>query len=132
MPIGASPHPMAALSGFYKSHRPTPSGDAWGITGAPPRPSKWSAKWTHFAYSFCLLSPWRPPRRYGASSHPMAVFSGFYESPGHAALGDAACTASTPPHGHQNGLQRRCICSSPPVFLLGIIVAKDHVMVHLN
>jgi len=36
----------------------------------------------------------------GVSAHPMAAFSGFYESPGHAALGDAACTASTPPHGH--------------------------------
>jgi hypothetical protein len=40
--------------------------------------------------------------------------------------------ASTPPYGHQNGLQRRCIRSSPPPFLLGVIVAKDHVMVHLN
>jgi hypothetical protein len=35
MPIGASARPMAAfLSGFYKSHGPTPSGDAWGIVPA--------------------------------------------------------------------------------------------------
>ena len=29
-----------------------------------------------------------------------------------------------------NGLQRRVICSLPPPILLGIIIAKDHVMVH--
>jgi hypothetical protein len=57
----------------------------------------------------------------------MAASSGFRSSPGHAALGDAACIASTPPHGHQNGLRRRCIRSSPPPFLLGVIIAKDHV-----
>jgi len=34
----------------------------------------------------------------------MVAFSGFYESPGHAASGNAAYTASTPLHGHQNGL----------------------------
>ena len=34
MPIGASARPMAALSGFYKSHGCTPSGDAWGIVPA--------------------------------------------------------------------------------------------------
>jgi hypothetical protein len=52
----------------------------------------------------CLLSPWRPPGRYGASSRPMAASSGFRGSPGHAALGDAALIASTPPHRHLNGL----------------------------
>ena len=62
----------------------------------------------------------------------MAASSGFRSSPGHAALGDAACIASTPPHGHQNGLRRRCIPSSQPPFLLGVFKAKDHVMVHLN
>ena len=34
--------------------------------------------------------------------------------------------------GHQNGLWRRCILASPPSFSLGVIVAKDRVMVHLN
>jgi len=59
----------------------------------------------------------------------MAASSGFWCSPGHAAWGDAACIASTPHHGHQNGPQRRGICLPPPI-LLGNIVAKDHVMVH--
>jgi len=62
----------------------------------------------------------------------MVASSGFRSSPGHAALGDAECIASTPPHGHQNGLRRRCIRSSPLPFSLGVIIAKDHVMVHLN
>jgi hypothetical protein len=33
----------------------------------------------------------------------MATSSGFWSSPGHAALGDALCIASTDRHGHQNG-----------------------------
>ena len=68
--------------------------------------------------------------RYGVSSRPMAASSGFQCSPRHAASGDAAFVASTPHHGHHNGLQRRVICSLPPPILLGIIIAKDHVMVH--
>jgi hypothetical protein len=78
---------------------------------------------------FCLLF-WRPPRRYRVSSRPMAASSGFRCSPGHAALGDAACIASTPRHGHQHGPQRRGIGSPPPPISFGIIVAKDHGMVH--
>ena len=35
-----------------------------------------------------------------------------------------------PPHGHRKWPQRRCIRLLPPPFLLGVIVAKDHVMVH--
>ena len=53
----------------------------WYSTGAPPLPSKRSAKWTHFASS-CFLSPWRLSGQYWANSCPMAAFSGFYESPG--------------------------------------------------
>ena len=47
-------------------------------------------------------------------------------------LGNAACTASTPLHGHRNGQRQRCILSlpPPPPFSLGVIIAKDHVMVH--
>jgi hypothetical protein len=90
------------------------------------------SKWVHITSLYCLLLPWRPPGRYGVSSTPMATSSGFRSSPGHAALGDATCIASTPPHGHQNGLQRRCICSSPLPFFLRGFMAKDHVMVHLN
>ena len=60
----------------------------------------------------------------------MAASSGFRCSPRHAASGDAACIASTPHHGHQNGLQRRGNCSLPSPISLGIIIGKDHVMVH--
>ncbi len=55
----------------------------------------------------------------GASSRLMVASSGFRCSPGHAASGDATCIASMPPHGHGNGQQ-----------LLGVIIAKVHVMVH--
>jgi hypothetical protein len=79
-----------------------------------------------------LLLPWRPLRQYGFSScpMPMAASSGFRCSPGHAALGDAPCITSMPLHGHRNDQQQRCICSLPPPFSLGVIVAKDCVMVH--
>ena len=48
----------------------------------------------------------------------------------HRASGDAACIASTPPHGNRNGQQQRHICSLPPPFSLGVIIAKDNEMVH--
>ena len=41
--------------------------------------------------TFCIIvlfAPWWPSGRYWARSCPMAAFSGFYESPGHAASGD--------------------------------------------
>jgi hypothetical protein len=91
-------------------------------TVAPPPLLKWPAKWVHFSLRFCLLLPWRPPGQYGASSCWMMVPSGFRGSPGHTTLGNAACIASTPPHGHQHGLRWRCIHSSPPPFLLGGMV----------
>jgi hypothetical protein len=47
----------------------------------------------------------------------VAVSSGFGYSPGHAALDNAKCIASMPPHGHRNGLQLRCICLLPPPLL---------------
>ncbi len=50
-------------------------------------------------------------------------------SPGHSASGNAVCIAPMHSHGHQKGLQLRCICFSPPHFLLTVIIAKDHVMV---
>jgi hypothetical protein len=52
-------------------------------------------------------SHWWPPGGYNMNTHPMAASSEFQGSHGHAALGDAACIASTPPHGHRNGLQWR-------------------------
>jgi hypothetical protein len=85
-------------------------------------PSKRPSKWVHNTLLFCLLLPRCPPRQYGASSRPMAASSGFRCSPGHAASGNVACIASTPHHGHQNGLQQRGVCSPPPPILLGIII----------
>ena len=62
----------------------------------------------------------------------MAAFSGFYESPEPPSSVDSRGIALSHRHGHQNGPQRRCICSPPPPILIAVIVAKDHVMVHLN
>ena len=62
----------------------------------------------------------------------MAAFSGFYESPGPPSSGDERGIAQSHRHGYQNGLRRGCFRSFSPPFLPGIIVAKDHVMAHLN
>jgi hypothetical protein len=76
----------------------------------------------------CWLFPWRPPGWYGASSRPMAAFSGFWWSPGHAALGDALRIVSAHRHGHQNGPRWRYIRSPPLPISTAAIVAKDHVI----
>jgi hypothetical protein len=68
---------MAPFSGFYESHEPPPSGDAYDSTGTPPRPSKRIAKLVHLSLLFCLMLPWQLPRQYGASSRPMAASSDF-------------------------------------------------------
>ena len=86
--------------------------------------SKTASKVSTFTLLFCLLSPWRLQEQYGASSCTMVTSSGLQCSPGYAALGNAACIASTPPHGHRNGLQWRCICLSSQPLLSDQIVAK--------
>jgi hypothetical protein len=53
-----------------------------------------------FLLSFCLLLPLLPPGQYGASSCQMAVSSGFPDSPGHVALGNAICIALAHHRGH--------------------------------
>ena len=130
--IGASACPMAAFSGFYESHEPLPSSDMQGIV-LPHcnghQNGHQSGYILHFWFVFCHPGGRRDNR---ASSCLMAASSGFGCSPGYAASGDATYIPSTPLHDHQNVLQRRCICSSPPPFLFGIIKAKDHGMVHLN
>jgi hypothetical protein len=60
----------------------------------------------------------------------MAAFSGFYKSSGPPPSVDAPGIAPACHHGHQNGQQRRCICSPPPPILIAVIVAMDHLMVH--
>jgi hypothetical protein len=62
----------------------------------------------------------------------MAAFSGFYDSPGPNPSGDVRGIAPSHRHGYRNGLRRRCFCSLLLPFLPDIIVAKDHVVVHLN
>ncbi len=129
--IGCNTRPMAASSGFYQSPGPPPLGDAHGIVPAHCRGHQNGQKsWPIFSLLFCLLSPWQPLRQYVESSCPMVVSSGFRGSPGHGALGNAVCIPPMPSHGHQNIPWWRCIRFSPPPFLLAIIIAKDHVVVH--
>ena len=66
------------------------------------------------------------------STRPMVAFNGFYESPGPPSSGDARGIVPLHCHVHPNGPRRRCIRSLPPPILIAVIVAKDHVMVHLN
>ena len=62
-------------------------------TGALPRPSKWSAKWTYFASSFCLLMP-RFIKALDLLHRAMLMV--LHHWPSHH-------------HGYRNGLQWRCI-----------------------
>jgi len=78
----------------------------------------------YFALSFCLLLLWRPPGRYGASSRPMAAFSGFYKSSGPPPLVDARGIAPSHRHGYQNGQGRRYICLLSPPLLFDQNVAN--------
>jgi len=124
MPIRASACPVAAFSGFYGSHEPPPSGNARGIVPAHCNGHQNGQQSGHI----CC----RPGGRWG-DTEPVVAWWRRPVASGHALSGNATCTPSTPPHGHWNGLQWRCIRSWPSAFLLGsIIVAKDHVMVHLN
>ena len=78
--IGASARLMVAFSGFYESPGPLPSGDVCGVVlphHDDHRHVHQSGYMLHRRVVCCLLSPWRPPGRYGASSCPEVVFSGF-------------------------------------------------------
>ncbi len=88
----------------------------------------WCICWLLFV---CML-PRRTLGRYGESSCPMPASSGFWSSPGHAALGDAICIAPAHCCGHRNGRRTRFICSSSSILSSTITVAKDHVMVNIN
>jgi hypothetical protein len=90
--------PMAASSGFYQSPGPPPSGNVRVIVLAHHHGHQnGQQSWCIFSSLFCLLSSWQPPGQYGESSHPMVASSGFWDSPGHAALGYAICIAPTHP-----------------------------------
>ncbi len=96
---------MAASSGFYQSPGPPPSGDKCGIVPAH-RCSHQNGQqsWCIFSSLFCLLSPWQPPGQYGEVSCPRAASSGFWGSPGHAALSNAHRIALAHLQDLQNGL----------------------------
>ena len=131
MPIRASARPMAAFSGFVWKPGTSSIGQ-WArySTAASRWPSKRPAKWVHVAFSLCWLSNRWPPGRYGASSHLMAASSGFWWSPGHAALRDELRIALAHRHGHQNDSRRRYIHSPSPPISAAVIVAKNLGMVH--
>ncbi len=78
-----------------------------------------------FFIIICCMGPWWPLGQYGVISCLMAASRGFGYSPGHAALGDVGGIAPTPLHGHQNGQQRRYICS-PLSILSSIITIAEH------
>ncbi len=123
--------PDGGIQWLLVSPGPPPLGDARGIV--PPHCNGHrNVPQSRCIYSsLCVwLSSWHPREQYGASKRPMVAFSGFRYGPGHPPSGNATWIASLPPHGHWNGLQWGCIRSLPLPFLLSIIVAKDHVMVH--
>ena len=119
---------MAAFSDFYESHEPPPSGDACSIVPAHRnghQNGQQSGHMLHLCFVCC-------PRGDTEQVVPITAFSGFYESPEPPSLGDVCGIAPPHCHGYRNGLRWRCSLSLPPPFLPGIIIAKDHVMVHLN
>ncbi len=81
-----------------------------------------ASKGWRFFIIVCCLSPWQLPGRYRASSCPMVASRVIWCVPGHAALWDATCIASTRPHGHQNGLQRMYMCLLPSTFSFAVNV----------
>ena len=116
--IGVSACPMVTFSGVYESHKSPP----WGVARVivPPhcdghQNGHQKGYILHRCF-VCCQPGWRPPRQYRTSSRPMAASSGFRCSPGHAASGDAACIASTPPHGHQMSSDRGAFVRCPRLF----------------
>jgi hypothetical protein len=91
---------MAAFSGIYQSPKPLLLGNVHGVVPAHHRGHQnGKSFWYIILLSFCLLLPWWPLGQYGASSRLMAASSGFWSSPGHAALGNALCVAPADRHG---------------------------------
>jgi hypothetical protein len=121
---------MVAFSDFYDSHEPSPLGDARGIV--PPhcdghRNGQESGNILHLRFVCC-----RPGGRRGDTERVVARWRHLVAFMKAVVMlhGAMPRIASMPLHRHRNGLRRRCIRSSSPAFLLGIIIAKDHVMVH--
>ncbi len=108
--IGHNTCPMVASSGFLCSTGPPPLGDARGYVPGHCHGHQNGHLFRCICWLlFVCLLPLRPLGQYIASSHPMAVSSGFRSSPGHAVLGNAICIAPAHCRGHQNGWRTRCI-----------------------
>jgi len=115
--------PMAAFSGFYESPGPHPSGDVHGIV-PPHRDGHWNGHQSGYILHLCIVCCC-PGGRQGNTEWVVAQWR-------HPVAFGVALDMLHWAMPHQNGLRRRCIRSSPPPFLLGVIIANDHVMVHLN
>ena len=113
--IGASARPMVAFSGFFESHEPRI---------VPPHCNgHQNGHQSGYILHCCFVCCCPGGRRDDASS-------GFRCSPGHDASRNAVYITSMPPHGHQNKAATEVHLFVADTFLLGVIVAKDHVMAH--
>ena len=119
---------MVAFSGFYESHEPPPSGDARGIV-LPHHHGHQNGQQRggHVAHR-CV--DYVPGGRRGnteqvvARWHSLEAFMKILDL-----LHRAMCSVF---HRRTAMAIRRRIYSLPPPILIAVIVAKDHVMVHLN
>ncbi len=131
--IGHNTCPMVAFSGILESPKPPPLGNLRGNVPAHHHGHQFGHLFRVICWLlFVFVLPWRPLGRYGASSHPMPASRGIWCGPGFAELGNAMCIASIRPHGHQNGLRRRCSFVASLILLSTITIANNHVMVHWN
>ena len=104
--IRASACLMVALSGFYESHEPPPSGDACGIV-PPHRDGHRNSQQSGFILHFCFVCCC-PSGRLGDAEPVFAQWRHLVafmkdQSPGHAASGDALRIVPAHRHGHRNG-----------------------------
>ena len=92
---------MVEFSGFYESHGPTSSGHVRGIVPAHchgHQNGQQSGHILHRCFVFCHPGGCRGDTERGSCL--MAVFNGFYESPGPPTLGDARGIAPLHRHGY--------------------------------
>ena len=131
MPIEASARPMAAFSGFYKSHEPPPSGDARGIVPAHRdghQNSQQSGHILHLRFVCC-----RPGGHRGDTEPVVAQWQRPVVS-GEALVMLHQAMPHVPLQRLRMAIEMACdggaFIRHRPAFLLGTIVAKDHGMVH--
>jgi len=115
---------MAAFSGFYESHEPPPSGDARGIV-PPHHDGHQNGQQSGYIFHYCCVDCC-PGGRRGNMERVVARWQHLVATM--KALLDLIHLATNA----VLGLQRRCFRLLSPSFWPGIIVSKDHVMVHLT